>query len=132
MYAFALSAYLREFGIENAFARLSVTLECLKVSMRFRGIIDRQIFARRYINDRASYAAANDRDEEAENIWAEPTPGYPGKELDDAYLDQGRNAGAADYERQAKSASYLAEAREFAEEARIYGEIMRAPAGQSR
>lgn len=82
----ALSHYIGQFGIIGAGARISVTLNALRLLGKHAKITERQLEARRDINYRRLQAeAAGDR-AFADAVMSEPTPDYPGKARDDAWL----------------------------------------------
>lgn len=91
--AAAIGGFARAYGPEIAGARLSAVLDSLRVQIIRHRITLRILKAREPINARAriqyercDYAAAH-------AIEAEPTPDYPGKARDDAWLNEGQPAG---------------------------------------
>ena len=88
----AIGTFTRAYGPEIAGARLSAVLESLRMQIIRHRITLRILKAREPINARARILYARGNREAAEAIEAEPTPDYPGKDRDDAWLNQGQPA----------------------------------------
>lgn len=84
--AVAIGRYARAFGIETAGARLSAALDGLRVNVIRHRITQRTLEARTDINDRARARYEKGDVDGARAIESEPTPDYPGKAKDDAWL----------------------------------------------
>lgn len=88
--ASALSKFARAYGVEVTGARLQSALGWLRVESRIFRIHNRIQEARADINARARAAWERGGEAAAREIEAEPTPDYPGKDRDDAWLAGGR------------------------------------------
>jgi hypothetical protein len=93
----ALSRYVRHFGVHLAGARMNAAIRWLRVEAKIHAVHSRILEARQDINRRAELCrmfadggSALDMDERLAAILAEPTPDYPGKAEDDAWLAEGR------------------------------------------
>lgn len=90
LYVAAIGRFTRAFGVETAGARLSATLDSLRVQALRMRITLRTLDARAEINARARAAWESGDTGAMRAIEAEPTPDYPGKDRDDAWLQGGR------------------------------------------
>lgn len=86
----SLSRYVKAFGVETSGARLQAALSWLRIEARIHRIQERRREARKDINARARAAWQSGGEAAARAIEAEPTPDYPGKARDDAWLAGGR------------------------------------------
>jgi hypothetical protein len=86
----AIGGFTRAYGPEIAGARLSAVLDSLRVQIIRHRITLRILKAREPINARARIQYARCDYAAAHAIEAEPTPDYPGKARDDAWLNQGQ------------------------------------------
>lgn len=86
----ALARFVHAYGPEIAGARLSAVLDSLRVQIIRHRITLRILKAREPINKRARAQYERGDYEAAQAIEAEPTPDYPGKAKDDAWLSHGR------------------------------------------
>jgi hypothetical protein len=81
-----LARYVRAFGVHLAGARLNAALSWLRVEAKIHAVHGRILEARRDINARARERYDVGDTAGGQAIQNEPTPDYPGKEQDDAYL----------------------------------------------
>lgn len=86
----ALARFTRAYGPEIAGARLSAVLDSLRVQIIRHRITMRILKAREPINARVRQAWLRGDPNAARSIEMEPTPDYPGKARDDAWLNEGR------------------------------------------
>jgi hypothetical protein len=92
MVTFALGPYIRAFGLRTAGARLAVTVACLRAGAKYALVQQRILEARKAIEDdlRQRYERGEIAAAEADQIALNtPTPDYPGKSEDDAWLARG-------------------------------------------
>lgn len=88
--ASSLAKFVKAYGVETAGARLQAALSWLRIEARIHRISERRREARKDINARARAAWQSGGEAAARAIEAEPTPDYPGKARDDAWLAGGR------------------------------------------
>lgn len=91
----ALTRYVRAFGVSMAAPRIATMLMVLREQATRQMIMARILEARKAINARARACYARGDIGGAHEIEAEPTPDYPGKDRDDAWLSQEQERGAA-------------------------------------
>lgn len=82
----ALHAYIHEFGVLGAGYRLAETVKAIRFHAKAHAVSERILAARRPINQRMLELQSRGQWEEAEALVLEPTPDYPGKAKDDAWL----------------------------------------------
>jgi len=87
MLTVALGRFARAYGPETAGARLSAMLDSLRVNIVGYRIAQRTLAARADINARARRAWESGDTRKARTIEDEPTPDYPGKDKDDAWME---------------------------------------------
>lgn len=86
----AIGRYWKAFGVELTGARLNALLIVLRERARATRINARILKARSDINARARQAYGRGDTDAMRAIEAEPTPDYPGKAQDDAWLREGQ------------------------------------------
>lgn len=86
----AIGRYWKAFGVELTGARLNALLLILRERARTARVHARILKARAEINARARRAWDRGDTDAMRAIEAEPTPDYPGKAQDDAWLKQGQ------------------------------------------
>lgn len=90
LFANAVGHFWRAFGVETTGARLNALILVLRERARIMRIHNRILEARADINARARAAWELGDTTAMRAIEAEPTPDYPGKARDDAYLAEAR------------------------------------------
>jgi hypothetical protein len=88
----AIGRFTHAYGPEIAGARLSAVLDILRVQIIRHRITMRVLKAREPINTRARKAWERGDTNAVREIEAEPTPDYPGKARDNAWLNEGQPA----------------------------------------
>jgi hypothetical protein len=83
----AMGRFARAYGPEIAGARLSAMLDSLRDNVIAYRITQRTLAARADINARARKAWEAGDVRKARTIEDEPTPDYPGKDADDAWME---------------------------------------------
>jgi hypothetical protein len=84
----ALNRFIGVYGVDIAAPRIASTLGVLRLQAKRQMITNRIIAARAPINRRARAAWERGDTDAMRAIEAEPTPDYPGKALDDAWLGE--------------------------------------------
>ncbi len=82
----ALGRFIGAYGVDLAGARLAAMLGVLRAQAKRQKIMARILAAREPINARARQAWGRGDTDAMRAIEAEPTPDYPGKARDDAWL----------------------------------------------
>jgi len=86
----ALGRFIRAFGVNMAAPRIASMLMVLRHQAKWQKITSRILAARASINRRARAAWERGDTDAMRAIQDEPTPDYPGKARDDAWLREGQ------------------------------------------
>lgn len=89
----ALRRYIEVYGVDLAAPRIATALMVLRVEAKRQKVNARILAARAPINARARAAWQRGGEGAARAIEAEPTPDYPGKARDDAWLKEQEGLG---------------------------------------
>lgn len=84
----ALGRFIEVYGVDIAAPRIATTLMVLRLEAKRQKINARILAAREPINRRAKAAWERGDTNAMRTIEAEPTPDYPGKARDDAWLKE--------------------------------------------
>jgi hypothetical protein len=90
----ALGRFVTAYGVDIAGARLGALVSILRAQAKRQKITERVLRARSEINRRARLALELGDGDGALEIQNEPTPEYPGKARDDAWLRSEERGGA--------------------------------------
>lgn len=84
----ALERFIEAYGVDVAAPRIASTLMVLRLQAKRQKVMARILAARAEINARARAAWEQGDTNAMRAIEAEPTPDYPGKDRDDAWLKE--------------------------------------------